>query len=690
MEQNISLLIFLLLPFAGAFAVVFIMHAWKRREGPAGVLAIITAAAEFVLALANAVLVLSGREFIYDIKDFMSFGLHFQMDSFRAVYLVIITFMWLAAVVFSPEYMKHHENKGRYYFFTFLTLSATAGVFLSADLMTMFLFFELMSFTSYVWVAQEETKEALRAAQTYLAVAVLGGMVMLMGLFLLYHQIGTFALSELRAACEAAENQPLLLVSGCLMLFGFGAKAGMFPLHIWLPKAHPVAPAPASALLSGVLTKCGIFGIILIAGSILAGNETFGWIVLALGTVTMLLGAVLGVFSIDLKRTLACSSVSQIGFILAGLGMMNLLEEDTPAVHGAFLHMVNHSLIKLVLFLLAGVVYQNLHTLDLTEIKGFGKKKPFFLAAFTSAALAIGGIPLFSGYISKTLLHEAIVEGAGLYTASAANALKCIEWIFLISGGMTIAYMLKLFVVLFVDEPSEKVKAQKGSYLTGPVKCLLAVPAVLFPVMGILPGYLMEPLAKEAEKFFYGRGTVLQAEAVRYFSLENMKGAVISLTIGLILYFGIVRTWMTGKEEGRKIYVNRMPGWMDLENMIYRPLFAGLIPFLCAAACRLLDKLVGGIAALCSATVLAEKKPKEELYVGSRITYFAGRVMDFFVFLLNRTVRRKKPIRKSYVRMFAIGGEEISRTGRLIARSVSYGLMLSCIGLFLTMIYLLI
>lgn len=624
-----------------------------------------------------------------EIPHFMGFGLSFTLDGFRAVYLGVLLFMWLTAMVFSPEYMEHHENKKRYYIFTLLTLGATVGVFLSADLMTTFLFFEIMSFTSYVWVAQEETKEALRAAETYLAVAILGGMVMLMGLFLLYHQTGTLAMSELKAACAAAEDKRMLFAAGCLMLFGFGAKAGMFPLHIWLPKAHPVAPAPASALLSGVLTKAGIFGVILISGSILYQDRTFGWIVLVLGTVTMFLGAVLGVFSIDLKRTFACSSVSQIGFILTGLGMMNLMEENLLAVHGAFLHAVNHSLIKLVLFLLAGVVFKNLHTLDLNRIKGFGKGKPFFMAAYLTAAFAIGGMPFFSGYVSKTLLHEAIVEGSHLYGGDLHVMLKVIEWAFLISGGMTVAYMLKIFVVLFAEKPSEEVKSVSGKhYLTAKVKALLAVPVVLFAVMGCLPNRIMEPLAAGAEKFFYG-GTILQeAETVTFFSLENLKGAAISIGIGLLLYFTLVRLWLRKKESGE--YVNRIPAWLDLENSVYRPLFVHLLPFVLAVVCRLLDKLVQGIAVLLSGTVLSEKKDRETMVVGNRLTYTVGRFMDFWVKIINQTVRRRNPLRVSFVRAFAVGEKETSRTLRIVTRSVSYGLMLSGVGLVMTMIYLLL
>ena len=165
---------------------------------------------------------------------------------------------------------------------------------------------------------------------------------------------------------------------------------------------------------------------------------------------------------------------------------MNLKHERSIAINGAILHMVNHSLIKLVLFLLAGIVYKNLHTLDFNKIKGFGKGKPFFLVTYSAGALAIGGVPLFSGYISKTLLHEAIVEAGHAYSGSLHLWITAAEWIFLISGGMTAAYMLKVFFVLFVEEPSEMVEHHAVcSYVSRPTQVLLGIPAVLFAVLGM-------------------------------------------------------------------------------------------------------------------------------------------------------------------------------------------------------------
>ena len=292
---------------------------------------------EFAVAAAAMGLVVAGKELSAAIPGFCGFGLSFQLDGFRALYALVAGVMWLMTSLLSGDYFAHHyRNRNRYYFFFLLTQGATVGVFLSADLFTTFIFFEIMSFTSYTWVAHDETPGAMRAAETYLAVAIIGGMVMLMGLFLLWNAVGTLTISELYEAAKACPRKGTIWAASICILFGFGAKAGMFPLHIWLPKAHPVAPAPASALLSGILTKSGIFGVIVVSANIFRASAAWGNMLLVLGLITMLGGAVLAVFSINLKRTLACSSMSQIGFILTGIAMGCLLgEENALAARGA-------------------------------------------------------------------------------------------------------------------------------------------------------------------------------------------------------------------------------------------------------------------------------------------------------------------------------------------------------------------
>lgn len=624
-------------------------------------------------------------------------GIHFTVDGFRILYGLIAAFMWIVSGLFSIEYFGHYKNKGRYYFFLILTFLATEGVFFSADFYTTFIFFEIMSFTSYVWVVQDEKKESMRAGATYLAVAVIGGLVMLMGIFLLYTTLGTLTFSELKQAYVLHENVGIngqLWAAGLCMLFGFGAKAGAFPLHIWLPKAHPVAPAPASALLSGMLTKTGVFGILILSTYLFVGVDDWAVMILYIGVITMALGAILALFSTDLKRTLACSSVSQIGFILTGVGTAGLLGvgENALAIRGSLLHMVNHSLIKLVLFIAAGVVFMNLHQLDLNRIRGFGRKKPLLTFIFLMGALGIGGVPLFNGYVSKTLIHEGIVEythliaeeGAGLI---GVDTMKAIEWIFLISGGLTVAYMTKLFVAVFVEkneDPTlqEQYDAMAGRYMNPLSTFVLTCSAVVLPVLGVFPTLTMDRIADFGQGFM---GGVSPEHAVHYFSLENLKGALISLVVGALVYLIIVRKWMMKKNA----YVDRWPKALDLENLLYRPVLLSILPMIFGVLCRILDSAVDTVVVLLRKTVLTDRKIPHELEEGTMFTLILS-VIARPLYVLRQKIRGKKVnTNLDFAHIFAMRYEKFRENEVLIARSMSFGLLLFCVGLFLTAVYLL-
>lgn len=617
-------------------------------------------------------------------------GLHFCLDGFRGVYGIVAAFMWMMTLLFSREYLGHEKHLGRYYFFQLVTLNATLGVFLSADLFTTFIFFEIMSFTSYVWVAQEETKGALKAAETYLAVAVIGGLVLLMGLFLLYHTLGTLEMSELLSAAAACEDKGVLYIAGVCALVGFGAKAGAFPLHIWLPKAHPVAPAPASALLSGILTKAGVFGILAVSSNIFLHDQRWGLLLLFLGLCTMFGGALLAVFSVDLKRTLACSSMSQIGFILTGIGMQGILgEENGLATRGTLLHMVNHSLIKLALFMIAGVVVMNLHKLDLNDIRGFGRKKPLLNACFLAGALGISGIPLFNGYISKTLLHESIVEGAEL-AVELSGFLKAAEWVFLFSGGMTLAYMTKLYVALFVEKNSS-VKEQKRfdgmrKYMN-PISAFAIVgSSAILPVLGFLPHLVTDKIADLGQGFMNFNGEI---HAVSYFSFENLKGGLISIGIGAALYW-CIRKFLMAEKQGIREYRNCWPDWLDMEGLIYRPLLLTALPFLARVFCRIFDSLVDGIVVLLRKTIYRDRKIPHELPEGSEFTHLLGEALDWLRNKKRRILRRPAPEHEvSFEHRLAMQREKIMETNTIIQRSLSFGLLLFYVGLVFTLIYLL-
>ena len=448
----------------------------------------------------------------------------------------------------------------------------------------------------------------------------------------------------------------------------------------------------------------------------------------------MVVGAVLALFSVDLKRTLACSSVSQIGFILVGVGMSGLMgAENLIAVRGSLLHMVNHSLIKLTLFMAAGVVYMNVHTLDLNALRGFGRRKPLLHYIFLMGALGIGGVPLWNGYISKTLIHESIVEYtelvrngsiaavssmsalAGTDTLFSAGTLQWIEWAFLISGGLTVAYMTKLYVALFVEKNTdaavqEKYDTLNGKYMNKVSAAALTISASLLPLMGFFPYAVMDRLSQMGQGFMNVEETEL---AVSYFSLTNLKGAAISLVIGAAVYAVVVRLWMMrpvettrtantvknpedtkestpkGQDRNpRRKYVNRWNSYLDLEDRLYRPLLLQVLPFLCGMVCRVLDSLVDTVVVLLRKTVYRDSKLPQELPEGTAFTHLCACIASTFQQIGNLTYRRKRPVHVDYDHKFAMIHEEWAENSTMIARSMSFGLLLFCIGLILMIAYL--
>ena len=698
----------------GPFALAAAAAAIGRRDGRAGDLAaLISSVIILGLTLALALQTAPDPGTLYPSADAGSGpvlasagilwrgGLSLCANGFRAVYAVITAVMWVGTGMFTPEYFAHErENFGRYRFFVLFTLGAVEGVMLSGDLMTAFLFFEVLSFTSFTWVIHEETRAAIRAGYTYLFVAVIGGLVLFMGLILLDHETGTLSFTGLWTALQGAGAspdtlaEPRILAGGILILLGFGAKAGMFPLHIWLPKAHPAAPSPASALLSGILTKVGIYGILMTSLYVLSGDFRFGLILLAAGMVTMLLGAVLALFSVNLKRTLACSSMSQIGFILTGIAVMVLMgaanekEAVMTALAGTVQHMINHSLLKLTLFMSAGVVVMNLHALTLDEIRGWGRNKTALKAAFALGALGISGVPLFNGYISKTLLHEGIVEAVhvmreagetGLMTVSAERAdviaglLKAGEWIFLFSGGLTFAYMLKLFIAIFVEknrDPERQERFDRNPDCMNRLSTAAILGSSLFTVILGMP-----PVTKRLIALALGDREILHFSA---FTLENIKGSLISLSIGAAVYLLFVRRVLY-KEES---YVNRWPDKLDLEEGLYRPALTRWIPGVLVPVMSVFgeNKILTPVC-------------RYGLLFWEKIAYVVSISTDGLILTLRRTLFREKKVRKAG--MGRMSRLRMVREGTIdavtpVIRNFTFALLMTCLGILVILGVLLI
>ena len=699
------MLIALIILFPMAAAPVVWLIGRKRQETVEIAAGIVT-----VIELILTALLWRSPGFLDAETAIVPTGLHFCNDGFRNVYCLLAALLWCFTTLFGRQYFRHErEGITGYWFFVLLTLGATEGLFLSADFLTAFCCFEMLSMASFPWVAQEREDAAIRAAKTYLAVAVIGGLVLLMGIFLLHDAAGTLMFDELSGALEHVSIRRKILTGICILL-GFGAKAGMFPLHVWLPKAHPVAPAPASALLSGMLTKVGVFGILQLTIHAIAGDMIFGLILLALAVVTMTLGAVLAVFSENLKRTLACSSMSQIGFILTGLATMVIANATGEhhaselALTGALLHMVNHSLLKLLLFLSAGAVAMNLHKLGLDEIRGWGRNKPLLKICFFIGVIGIGGIPGFNGYISKTLLHEGIahlIEAGG----EPAAVMRISEILFLFSGGLTFAYMLRLFFCVFVEKNKDaSVQAfydEKKTYVTPLSGGILCVSAALLLLMSV-PSFVTKLGA---------RMSGLHAVHFETFAWENLKGAFISLSVGAAVYLGFIRPLLLTK----KIRITRR---FDLEDNLYRPLLLKWLPAVLSLPARLLgenlvlrrfpisvpialSRLLGenlvlrrfpisvpiALSRLLGENRIITRFSRAAVMAGIAAGRFLEQSLDGIVLLMRKTVIKEEQLRT---------GDDLLRERRLkpihratvlafsrVADNFSYAMMMLCIGIVL-------
>ena len=612
-------------------AVTLSVRSARARDGFTAGVCVVTLALAVWTVVSRAKLSLPG---------FCGMGANLAAGGFRSVLLLLSATVFPLSALAARRYFAGEAHVGRYQAFFLVTFGALNGVFLSQDLFTTYVFFEMMSLSSWVWVAQNETDESKRAADTYLAIAVIGGLLMLYGVFELYDAFGTLSYDALSAlGGTAAAGGPRVLAAGLCLLAGFGAKAGMYPLHIWLPKAHPVAPAPASALLSGILTKGGVYGVLLMAVGLYRGNASFVTVVLVLGTVTMLYGAVTALCTNNLKRVLACSSLSQIGFILVATAVLGLNGETPLAAGGALLHMVNHALIKLDLFVCAGALYTARHTLDLNALKGAGRKSPLLFVCFLTGALSIAGVPGFSGYVSKTLIHEAIVENSALHPL-----LPAVEWLFLLSGGLTLAYMAKLVSKLFFekgDDPSvSPVRLDAGTALA------VTVPSVCLLLCGLFPQRTFTRITAYAAESL---GTSLVAAA--YYSLSNLSGAAISLGIGALVYLLLVRPLMTRRNGAYIAY----PSPVSLEKNVYRPALSALA-FVGAFFARLAYSATDGAVLLMKKAVFFAARPRQKPGTDDHFAHYS----------------------RKYVRPGRIG------------QTLAFELMLFGVGVTVTLLYLLL
>ena len=409
----------------------------------------------------------------------------FRTDDLARLFCALASIMFFFVGVYCTEYMRRHGKESRFYMFYLMVLGILMGFGLSGNLMTLYIFLEMLTFASIPLVLHSMKREAINAALKYLYYSIAGASLALIGFFFIYAYgtTLTFTPGGVLDMQKLAGREGQLLVVTLLTIIGFGAKAGMFPLHVWLPVAHPVAPAPASAILSGIITKIGVFAVIrfvyfLVGPDIIRGTwMQIAWMSIAL--FTSIMGSLLAFREPELKRRLAYSTISQVGYILFGLSVLTM-----AGLIGALLHMVFHSIAKNALFLIAGIISLKTHKTEVADLRGIGKQMPMTIWCFALLSITLVGIPPTGGFTSKWyLITGSLAADTGFFTWLGPGVL-------LLCAMLAAGYLLPIVINGFfpgAGQDYDTVKLKTGLLMWLPI-LLLAAAAV---ILGIFPNALL-------------------------------------------------------------------------------------------------------------------------------------------------------------------------------------------------------
>ena len=419
-----------------------------------------------------------------------------RLDGTGALFSGLASLIWVLVVFFAFEYMEHEKEDARFFGCLIMSLGALTGVAWAGNFVTLYLFFEMMTFFSVPLVFHSRKREALRAGMVYLAYSMLGASIALGGYFFFrQYACGTDfkAGGVLAEAAGMARGRPqILLLAVFCMAAGFSCKAGLMPLHPWLPIAHPVAPAPASAVLSGLITKAGVVAVIRVvynmAGPAFLRGTWVQYALLSMAVVTIFTGSMLAYKEKKLKRCLACSSFSQVSYVLFGLMLL------TPdGVQASLLQMVFHALAKDTLFLAAGAIIFSTNCTRVDQLRGIGRRMPVTMWCFTLAALSLIGIPPMAGFVSKWYLLTASLE-APIQAFGVAGLV-----VLVVSALLTAGYLLPVVTEgFFPGRDFITERREVGVQMTWPMIAFAA--AVV--LMGLLPGGLLHWLGLLAARLF--------------------------------------------------------------------------------------------------------------------------------------------------------------------------------------------
>ena len=485
------------LPFfiAVPLVVAFLLPAFgKKGKAAATVLANLVTVLLLVFAVASI-----GKTEVYEIgKWSIPLGINLVLDGLSSLLLLAISVVSAAAMLFSIRYMERYTAKIKYLSLFLLMVAGMNGVVLSGDIFNLFVFLEIASLASYALVGFGCEHEELEASFKYMVLGTIASIFILFAIALIYGNTGTLNMAYISQTIQNSGLNAGLKFALALFIVGFGLKAALVPFHAWLPDAHPSAPAPISAMLSGVLIKSlGVYSLVRVVFNVFGVSVSVSWVLVILGVLSMVIGVFLAVGQWDFKRLLAYHSISQMGYVILGIGIGALIlarnvkvEWAALAILGGLFHLVNHAVFKSLLFLTSGSVEMSTGTRQLKEMGGLVERLPFTRATCTVASASIAGVPPFNGFWSKLILVVAAVQAGFLYLAAVT----------VIVSLVTLISFLKIQRYVFLGELPEnlqQVKENKGSMLVAMV--FLACLCVLMGLLVLVPGLkhtILDPAVK--------------------------------------------------------------------------------------------------------------------------------------------------------------------------------------------------
>jgi multicomponent Na+:H+ antiporter subunit D len=525
-------ILMVLLPLTGAFLIPLMgLISSKIRD----IIPFLAFLAALGVGLTMIPQIMAGDIIVYELGGIRPpFGITLYVDALSLFVGLVLAGMASFSALYAVSYKNKDPRRGKFYTLFCLQVTGMMGLVLTGDMFNLYVFFEIMSVSTYALVAYNRQWDSAEAAFKLLTLGGVVSVFILFGVALLYAQYQTLNMVDLASHITLSSMD---VVAIAFFITGFGLKAGFVPLHFWAADAYPAAPTPTGMLLAGTFKQAGVYLIARVLYHVFQVMDVTSPLIATIGVLTAFIGVMMALVQHDFKRLLSYHAVSQLGYIIAGVGLAAPL-----GVAGGLFHLMNHAMYKGLLFLCAGAVFYRIGTWDLDEMGGLSKKMPFTTLAFLVGALAISGIPPFNGFVSKWMLYVGTYE-AGYYFFTVV--------LILVSVG-TLSSFLKALDSAFFGQLKEEFKNVTDVPLL--MKIPMAGLSIFCIIFGVYPKLPLQIVEKAASATL---GVTVDVHAYDLgINLEYAYWSPVMITlVGAFLVFFVWLTYRTGKAISPQVKV---------------------------------------------------------------------------------------------------------------------------------------